>query len=174
MFTKVRLDLTPFLHSISRTSWISTRIKIRFPWTYFLNLVSSQQKTAVIQNLETVLSRHSLLTISEAFIRPYSDFSDVLYDKIFHESWHKKLELAQYSTVLVMIGVIRGNNTEKTYQELGLDYLQNRRKLKSSNFRSRYPEVFLGKGVLKIGCKFSGEHPYRSVISMKLKLGVLL
>ena len=36
------------------------------------------------------------------------------------------------------------------------------------HFRSSYPEVFLGKGVLKICSKFTGEHPCRSVISIKL------
>ena len=35
--------------------------------------------------------------------------------------------------------------------------------------RSSHPEVFLGKGVLKICSKFTGEHPYRSVISIKLR-----
>ena len=34
--------------------------------------------------------------------------------------------------------------------------------------RSSSPEVFLGKGVLKICSKFTGEHPCRSVISIKL------
>ena len=34
--------------------------------------------------------------------------------------------------------------------------------------RSSHPEVFLGKGVLKIRSKFTGEHPPRSVISIKL------
>ena len=34
--------------------------------------------------------------------------------------------------------------------------------------RSRPPEVFLGNSVLKICCKFTGEHPCRSVISKKL------
>ena len=34
--------------------------------------------------------------------------------------------------------------------------------------RSSHPEVFLGKGVLKICSKFTGEHPCRSVISVKL------
>ena len=33
--------------------------------------------------------------------------------------------------------------------------------------RSRHPEVFLGKGVLKICSKFTGEHPCRSAISIK-------
>ena len=35
--------------------------------------------------------------------------------------------------------------------------------------RSSPPEVFLGKGVLKIYSKFTGEHPCRSVISIKLE-----
>ena len=36
------------------------------------------------------------------------------------------------------------------------------------NSRSSHPEVFLGKGALKICSKFTGEHPCRSVISIKL------
>ena len=35
-------------------------------------------------------------------------------------------------------------------------------------FRSSRPEVFIRKGVLKIYRKFTGEHPCRSVISIKL------
>ena len=34
--------------------------------------------------------------------------------------------------------------------------------------RSSRPEVFLGKVVLKICSKFTGEHPCRSAISIKL------
>ena len=34
--------------------------------------------------------------------------------------------------------------------------------------RTRQPKVFLGKGVLKICSKFAGEHPCRSVTSLKL------
>ena len=36
-------------------------------------------------------------------------------------------------------------------------------------YRSSHPEVFLGKGVLKICSKFTGEHPCRSLISIKLQ-----
>ena len=35
--------------------------------------------------------------------------------------------------------------------------------------RSSHPEVLLRKGVLKICTKFTGEHPCRSVISIKLQ-----
>ena len=37
------------------------------------------------------------------------------------------------------------------------------------SFRSSHPEVLLVKGALKIGRKFRGEHPCRSVISIKLQ-----
>ena len=36
-------------------------------------------------------------------------------------------------------------------------------------FRSSHPEVFLREGALKICSKFTGEHPCRSVISIKLQ-----
>ena len=41
--------------------------------------------------------------------------------------------------------------------------------LGSSMFRSRHPEVLLGTAVLKICSKFTGKHPCRSAISIKLQ-----
>ena len=40
--------------------------------------------------------------------------------------------------------------------------------LSDTNYRSNPPEVFSGKVFLKICSKFTGEHPCRSVISIKL------
>ena len=37
------------------------------------------------------------------------------------------------------------------------------------NIRSSHSEVFLRKGVRKICSKLTGEHPYRSAVSMKLQ-----
>ena len=43
-------------------------------------------------------------------------------------------------------------------------------KIKESKLQSSTREVvFLGKGVLKICCKFTGEHPCRSAISIKFQ-----
>ena len=39
----------------------------------------------------------------------------------------------------------------------------------SIKYRSSLPEVFLGKGALKYAAKFTGEHPCRSVISIKFQ-----
>ena len=44
----------------------------------------------------------------------------------------------------------------------------NKTKYVYNKFRSSHPEVFLGKGVLKICRKSTWEHPCRSVISRKL------
>ena len=40
---------------------------------------------------------------------------------------------------------------------------------KGTPYKSSHPEVFLQKGVLKICSKFTGEHPCRSMISIKLQ-----
>ena len=48
---------------------------------------------------------------------------------MFNQSFYKKLESVQYNAVLAMTGTIRGTNTERLYQELGLEPLQNRHKL---------------------------------------------
>ena len=43
-------------------------------------------------------------------------------------------------------------------------------KSSSTCIRSSHPKVFLEKGVLKLCSKFTGEHPYRSVISNFIKI----
>ena len=59
------------------------------------------------------------------------DYGDVVYDKVFSESFHKKLESVQHNAALVTTVVIWETNMKKLYQELGLESLQNRRKLQS-------------------------------------------
>ena len=49
---------------------------------------------------------------------------------MFNQSFYKKLESVQYNAVLAMTGTIRGTNTERLYQELGLEPLQNRHKFR--------------------------------------------
>ena len=44
--------------------------------------------------------------------------------------------------------------------------------LSLATLRSNHPEVFLGKGLLKICSKFTGEHPCRIAISIKLLCNV--
>ena len=85
---------------------------------------------ALLRKFQHILPRHSLLTIYKTFIRPRLDYGDVIYDKVFNQSFYKKLESTQCNAALAITGAIQGTITEKLYQELRLESLQNRRKLR--------------------------------------------
>ena len=60
-------------------------------------------------------------------MRPHLNYDDVIFDKIYNNSFQQRLESLQYKSSLAITGVIKGSATEKLYQELALDSLQNRR-----------------------------------------------
>ena len=69
---------------------------------------------------------------------------------------------------MMTLTLILQANTEA---DLGLlQYIRMKTFLKNydTKYRNNHPEVFLGKGVLKICSKFTGEHPHPSAISLKL------
>ena len=80
--------------------------KLNFNELVSSNLSIVNKLTFVLRKLQTVLPRYSLLTINKTFIRPHLDYCDVIYDKILNESWHKKLESAQYNAELAITGAI--------------------------------------------------------------------
>ena len=51
-----------------------------------------------------------LITIYKAFIWPYLDYDDVLYDQAFNKSFKKNLKFIQYKACLVLAGAIRGTS----------------------------------------------------------------
>ena len=77
-----------------------------------------------------IFTRHSFFNdIDPKTVRPDLDYGDVLYDKRFNESFHRKLESVEQSAALAMTGELEKTNTETLYQELGLESLQIRRKV---------------------------------------------
>ena len=80
-----------------------------------------------LRTLQNVLLRAPLITIYKAFIRPYLDYGDTLYDQAYNMSFHQKLESIHYNACLAIPGAIRATSKEKLYQELGLESLQLRR-----------------------------------------------
>ena len=72
---------------------------------------------ALLRKFQHILPRHSLLIIYKTFIRPHLDYGDVVYDQVFNQSFHKKLESVQYDAALATTGAIRGTNTEKLYRD---------------------------------------------------------
>ena len=81
----------------------------------------------LLQKFQQVLPRQSLITIYKAFIRPHLDYGDVIFDQVFNNSFHQRLESIQYNTTLAITGAIRGTSKEKLYLGLGFESLQSRR-----------------------------------------------
>ena len=73
--------------------------------------------------------------------------------------------VATHPSMMLGIRISSGDVTDRSRHNARKSYI----KVLARNVydRSRSPEVFSGKGVLKICSKFTGEHPYQSVISIK-------
>ena len=84
------------------------------------------KSTALLRKLQSILPRHALVTIYKSFIRPHLDYGDTIYEQAYN-SFHQNLETFQYNAALAITGAVRGTSTEKLYQELGLESLQQRR-----------------------------------------------
>ena len=59
-------------------------------------------------------------------MRSHLDYGEIIYDQSYNTYFHQRLESLQYNAALAITGAIRGTLTEKLYNELGLESLQNR------------------------------------------------
>ena len=83
---------------------------------YFRNIFKMSNRTiSLLRKLQSILPRAPLVTIYKSFIRPYLYYRDILYDQMFNNSFHEKLELIQYNAALATTGAIRGSYREKRY-----------------------------------------------------------
>ena len=85
----------------------------------------------LLRKLKSTLPRTSLLTIYKSFITQHLDYGDVVYDQPSNDAFSNQLETVQYNAALAVMGVIKGTSREKLYQELGLEYFQQRRWMRS-------------------------------------------
>ena len=60
----------------------------------------------LLWKLSNLLPRQALVTIHKAFIRPHLDYGDVLYDHVFNNSFHTKMESIPYNACLAITGAI--------------------------------------------------------------------
>ena len=77
------------------------------------------------ENLPTHKRRNDVLRSSlgmdgapKAFVRPYLDYGDLLYNQPNNESLFQKIESIQYNAAFVITGAIRGISQMKLYNEL--------------------------------------------------------
>ena len=78
--------------------------------------------------------------------------------------------VGSWSAVVLSLIFIVGMEKYSSKEKREISYMDHLFSLFPNIWRinSSHPEVFLGKAVLKICSKFTGEHPRRSVISIKL------
>ena len=101
--------------------------KLKFDEHLKMVSLTISKTLGVLRKLQNLLPRSALITTNKAFVRPYLDYSDILYDQACNMSFHHKLESIQYNTCLAITGAIRGTSKEKLYQESGLELLPLRR-----------------------------------------------
>ena len=68
-----------------------------------------------------------MLTFYKSFVKAHLDYGDIIYDQTYKVSFHKKLESIQYNSALAITGAIRATSTEKLYNNIGLETLEERR-----------------------------------------------
>ena len=65
----------------------------------------------------------------------------MIYDQNFNISFQRKMETTQYHAPLAITDAIRSYSTEKLYQELGLETLQQRRSMFLQNTKITFSKV---------------------------------
>ena len=63
----------------------------------------------------------------KAFLRPLTDYRDIIYGQPQNESFCEKLEFWQYKAALAITVAMQGTSRDKIYQELELESLNPRR-----------------------------------------------
>ena len=81
----------------------------------------------LLRKLNNCLPRSSLITIYKSFGRPHLDYGDVIFDKAYNNSFQQRIESLQYKASLAITGAIKGSSTERLFQKVGVESLQNRR-----------------------------------------------
>ena len=80
------------------------------------------------------LPRSSLLAIYKSFVRTHVDYGDVISDLPANSNLSGKTESVQYNAVLALSAPIRRTSKKKSYQELGLQSLKDRRLLRRMSY----------------------------------------
>ena len=85
-----------------------------------------QENRTYQKAINTHTIREALLGICRSSVRSNLDYSDVIFDKLNHESFKYRIESIQYKASVAITGAIQGTSRERLYRELGLESLSDR------------------------------------------------
>ena len=89
-------------------------------------LCKVNKEISIIKKLRHTLPR-KIVTIYKAFLRPHTDYGDMIYDQPSNEPFYGKVESIQLKAALAMTGSIQGTSRETFFMELSLESLKSRR-----------------------------------------------
>ena len=61
------------------------------------------QAIGLLQKLQKTLVRLVIITMYKAFVRPYLDYGNMIYDEACNETFHQKLESIQYNACEIIL-----------------------------------------------------------------------
>ena len=114
----------------------------------------------VIRKTNLLLPRSSLLKIHKSFVWPHLDYGDVIYVQPNSSRLSDKIESVQYHAALAISGAIRGTSKEKLYQELGLEFLRDRRWLRRVSYLYKINSTKLPRYLYELIPPLQRSHRY--------------
>ena len=120
-------------------------------------------RIGVIKKLFKSLPTNALLTIHKSFVGPHLDYGDIVYDQPNNESFISKLEQVQYNAALAITGALKCTSHSNFYNELGLESLESRRRLRRLCFLQKIISNGLPAYLHKLIPKKSHQYITRNV-----------
>ena len=93
--------------------------------------MKAHRGVGIIRFMSKYVSRDVLDQMNKLYVRPHLDYGDLIYHKDDPEaslSLTKRLESVQYTAALAVTGAWKGTNKSKLLDELGWEYLHDRRR----------------------------------------------
>ena len=94
-------------------------------------IIKARRGVGIIRFMSKYVSRNVLDQMYKLYVRPHLDYGDLIYHKDDPEvslSLTKRLESVQYTAALAVTGAWKGTNKSKLLDELGWEYLHDRRR----------------------------------------------
>ena len=105
-------------------------------------VMKARRGVGIIRFMSKYVSRDLLDQMYKLYVRPNLDYGDLIYHKGDHEAslfLTKRLESVQYTAALAVTGAWKGTNKSKRLDELGWEYLHDRRRYRRlTHFFSNY------------------------------------
>ena len=130
--------------STSVHNYLGILLDDKLSYEHNLKFVLKKVSKAVnlLREFQQDLLRQSLITIYKLFILPHLDYGDIVYDWVFHKSFHKKLESIQYNAAIAITGALKGTFSENFFSRIRIRILKIETLVKKIMFVLQLPHIF--------------------------------